>query len=659
MQRLTKIEEKTKQLQGLSSRALLFGLMLSILAVLIVSYAELVVKEIQIAICQFNPAALGLLTILVALNGFISRILRRPFLQPYEVLIAYTMTVLAAMIASRGLMEKLLPALVAINYFANPQNRWAEAFFPHIPRWLVPFDPKGMEVQPPAKYFYEGSDGIVIWSEWLTPLLAWSIVVAGVWMCFLAIASIWRRQWSEHEKLNFPLTQPPLQLIEPSNRANLLRNKLAWLGFALSAFVFFINGLNRLFPSIPPIRVSWTLNDYLTDRPFNAIFFTPVYTSYAAVGFAYFLPSQLLFSLWFFFWLTRLQDILLSWLGYEHMLINMPLYPTRLYIGYQVLGSYLVLVWFFWRAALPYLRQVFAKTFGKGDIDDTNELIPYRVAVLLGMMGLAIAITWGIAVGLSPVVAVTEFAVYLGIVVLVMARSVAEGGLMMTETSFRPIDLMRLFMPKHQLGARNLTILGFTDAVFTRDLRGLLVTPLLDSLKMSESVNLSRRALLLPSVLAMISGFVTAAIYQLKLPHTYGALTMYWYAYQGNPRWAFEDHISSILGQDNPPNYIRGFFIASIVITYAMVAARSHFWWFPFHPLAYALSASWTMIVFWFPIFLAWLIKGLILRYAGVRAFHRYAPFFIGLIYGEFFMAVVWAVHSLITRKPAPFFPWP
>jgi hypothetical protein len=658
MQRLDVTVER-EQLQGLSLRAILVGLVFSICAVLIVSYAELVVKEIQIAICQFNPLALGLLAILVALNGLVSWVLRCTFLRPHEILIVYTMTVLAAMIASRGLMEKLLPALVAINYFANLQNRWAEAFFPHIPKWLVPFDPKGMEAQPPAKYFYEGSKGVVVWSEWLTPLLVWSVVVAGVWMCFLAIVTIWRRQWADHEKLNFPLTQPPLQLIEPSNRSNLLRNRLAWMGFAISACVFFVNGFNRLYPTIPRIRVDWRLNDYLTDRPFNAIYFTPVYTSYAAVGFAYFLPTQLLFSLWFFFWLTRLQDIVLSWLGYEHMLVNMPLYPTRLYIGYQVLGAYLVLVWFFWRAALPYLRQVLGKTFGRSEIDDTNELMPYRVAVLLGVLGLIVAIVWGIAAGLSPTIAIVEFSVYLGVVVLVMARSVAEGGLMMTETSFRPIDLMRLFVPKHQLGARNLTILGFTDAVFTRDLRGLLVTPLLDSLKMSESVRLRRRSLLFPAVLAMIVGFVTAAIYQLKLPYTYGALTMYWYAYQGNPRWAFEDHIGSILGQDNPPGYIRGFFVASVVLTYAMVVARSHFWWFPLHPLAYALSASWTMIVFWFPIFVAWLVKTLILRYAGIRAFHRYAPFFVGLIYGEFFMAVVWATHSLITRKPAPSFPWP
>ncbi len=652
-------ELKTERRYSFSGQALIVGLLFAVGAVFLVSYTELVVKQIQIAICQFNPAALGLLAVLVLLNGLVSWILKRPFLRPHEVLIVYTMTVVAAMISSRGLMEKLLPALVAINYFANPQNRWAEAFFPHIPRWLVPFDPRGTERQPPARYFYEGSGGVVIWQEWLLPLAAWAIVVAAVWVCFLAIATVWRRQWSDHEKLNFPLTQPPLQLIEPTNRAALLHNRLTWLGFSLAALVFLVNGLHILFPAVPPIRVEWSLNDYFTDRPFNAIYYTPVYTSYAAVGFAYFLPTQLLFSLWFFFWLTRVQDIVLAWLGYEHMLVGMPLYPTRLYIGYQVAGAYLVLTWFFLRSALPYWRQVLASLRKRSTVDDRNELMPYRAAVVLGLTGLMVAIGWGIAAGLTPIVAVIEFVVYLGVVVLVMARSVAEGGLMMTETSFRPIDLMRLFVPKHQLGARNLTILGFLDAVFTRDLRGLLVTPLLDSLKMSEQVRLSRRSLLLPTVLAMGAGFIVSAFYQLKLPYTYGALTMYGYAYQGNPRWAFEDHIGSILGQDNPPNYIRGFFAASMLLTYAMVAARSHFWWFPFHPLAYALSASWTMIVFWFPVFVAWLVKSLMLRYAGVRAFHRYAPFFVGLIYGEFFMAVVWAIHSLITRKPAPFFPWP
>ncbi|MCS7224171.1 MAG: hypothetical protein NZ959_06410 [Armatimonadetes bacterium] len=645
--------------QRATLKAVCFGLLLSVPAIVIVSYAELVVKEIQIAICQFNPAALGLLLVVVLINRILSAFLKRSFLSPPEVLIVYTMTVLSVMIASRGLMEKLLPALVAVNYFANIQNRWKEAFFADTPRWLVPFDPTGPETQTVSKLFYEGTQGPIPWQEWATPLLSWSIVVAAVWSVFLAIAAIWRRQWADHEKLNFPLTQPPLQLIDPSNWSAVVTNRLAWWGFALSASVFFLNGLHVLHPAIPQVRVGWVLNDYFPERPLNAMYYTPLYTSYAAVGFAYFLPTQLLFSLWFFFWLTRLEDIFFSAIGYDHLLIGMPLYPTRLYIGYQVMGAYLVLVFIFWRAAYPFLKEAIRSVRRRGQTGDEDELMPYSWSFLLATVGFLMAVLWGRAAGLNWWVSVTEFALYLGVVVMVMARSVAEGGLMMTEASFRPIDVFRLFAPKHLLGRRNLTVLAYTDAVFTRDLRGLLITPLLDSLKMCEKVGLRRRSLLLPVGISLVVSFLVAATYQLYIPYRYSGITLYHYVYQGNPRWSFEDHTPAILGRDDPPGFRRPAFGVGVLLTLLMWFARSRFWWFPFHPLAYALSGSWTLIVFWFPLFAAWVIKSLLLRYFGVTVFHRAAPFFIGLIFGEFSMAVLWAVHSAIRRKPGPFFPWP
>jgi len=71
------------------------------------------------------------------------------------------------------------------------------------------------------------------------------------------------------------------------------------------------------------------------------------------------------------------------------------------------------------------------------------------------------------------------------------------------------------------------------------------------------------------------------------------------------------------------------------------------------------VSASWTMIVFWFPCLVAWVVKGLILRWGGMRLYAKARPFFLGLVLGEFSSAVVWTVFSFITKTPAPFFPWP
>ena len=62
----------------------------------------------------------------------------------------------ASMISSRGVMEKLIPALIAVNYFTNETNSWDTLFFPHIKPWLIPFSPEQQGQASIAISFYEG-----------------------------------------------------------------------------------------------------------------------------------------------------------------------------------------------------------------------------------------------------------------------------------------------------------------------------------------------------------------------------------------------------------------------------------------------------------------------------------------------------------------------
>ncbi len=101
------------------------------------------------------------------------------------------------------------------------------------------------------------------------------------------------------------------------------------------------------------------------------------------------------------------------------------------------------------------------------------------------------------------------------------------------------------------------------------------------------------------------------------------------------------------------------FFAAGVIVTLFLSYMRAAFFWWPFHPLGYALSISWTMSVFWFSCFVAWLIKGLILRYGGMTLYIRARPWFLGMVLGEFGMAVVWTLVSALTDSPTPVFPWP
>jgi len=69
---------------------------------------------------------------------------------------------------------------------------------------------------------------------------------------------------------------------------------------------------------------------------------------------------------------------------------------------------------------------------------------------------------------------------------------------------------------------------------------------------------------------------------------------------------------------------------------------RQRFVWWPLNPIAFPVSATYLINYHWFAIFLAWVFKGVILKYAGVKGYRFMLPFFLGLILGEFFTASLW-----------------
>ena len=50
----------------------------------------------------------------------------------------------------------------------------------------------------------------------------------------------------------------------------------------------------------------------------------------------------------------------------------------------------------------------------------------------------------------------------------------------------------------------------------------------------------------------------------------------------------------------------------------------------------------------WFPIFIAWLLKRVILRASGLQGYRTAVPFFLGLVLGEFVVGSVWNILGLV-----------
>ena len=246
---------------------------------------------------------------------------------------------------------------------------------------------------------------------------------------------------------------------------------------------------------------------------------------------------------------------------------------------------------------------------------------------------------WLTIAGMSPWLAMAQMGIYLFFVAIIMSRAVCEAGLLMTETSFLPQALIRLVYPLENLGATNLSMMAMVNIVFARDLRGILLSPLLDNQKMAGELRVRQRSLLVPLATAFVVAFVVAAFFFLYFSYTKGNLTLYGYP-NDNAKGQYNLSRSLIQGDAPVPTATDyGGFAVGIVVTILLVWARGHFSWFPLHPLAYAIVPTWSGFVFWFPFFIAWVVKSLVLRFGGAELYRRLSPFMLGHDSGRIFLS--------------------
>ena len=102
-----------------------------------------------------------------------------------------------------------------------------------------------------------------------------------------------------------------------SGLSKLLRNRLFWIGFGIVAVVDIVNNLNHLYPNVPqiPIVNAFSFREYLVERPWNAMSWVTINLYPFIIGIAFFLPTDLAFSCWFFFLFYNLQLVVTSAIG--------------------------------------------------------------------------------------------------------------------------------------------------------------------------------------------------------------------------------------------------------------------------------------------------------------------------------------------------------
>jgi hypothetical protein len=629
---------------GTTFRAFVIGGLLSFFIGVAAPYGNMIIRGSYMALNISTPIAFFLFFLLVGVVNAVMRLVwAHAALRPGELVTIYIMMIIAATVPTKGFTEAWLAKIVGPYYYATPENQWDMWVLPHIREWLVPQD------QAAIRYFFEGLPaGMAIpWGAWIAPVIYWSALFIALCFVMLCISVILHRQWAHNERLIYPLIQVPLDMVredENGSAANPFFKSIAmWIGFAIPVLVTSVNGLRSYYPAIPAIELSTALS------AFRETISIPVHMSFSMVGFSYLINLDIALGIWFFYLLVTVEEGVFNILGiFSTETLDMYGAASPI-IAHQGMGAAIVLVLSSMWIARRHLADVVRKAYtGDSRIDDSGEMLSYRTAVLGLLGGFAFMAIWlqraGLPAWLVPLFLLAVFALFTA-----LTRVVAEAGLAAVRAPLTPVSFLVSGVGSSAIGASGMVLLGLSFS-WAVNFRTFVLASAANGLKLSDEVGMARkRPLFWAMMLALTLSLIGSIWIILRLAYTHGGINLNQWFFIGGANTPFQfvaPHITSPLEASASGWIWTG--VGAGIMGLLMLARQQLLWW-PVHPLGFFISTTWMAQFVWFSVFLAWLIKFVVLRYGGPRLYRVSRPFFLGLILGHFTVAGAWLVVDYFT----------
>jgi hypothetical protein len=633
--------------RGVTIRAILIGLVLIAINNYWITVIEVRWYALDGTCLPIFVTPIFILFVLALTNMGVRLVVPSISLRRGEMIVIYSMMVMGAAFAGHDLIQNLFGTIGHAYHGANDANRYHDLFFRYLPEsWFL--NDKTAAGKFALNGFYQGNVYPWTWAimkVWVTPLALWGtfmIALVGVMMCMNVLI---RKQWTEHEKLVFPLIQLPLEMTAPDSGHRLYASRLMWGGFAIAFSIGLINGLAMLYPSLPMLQgvKAYDLAPSLGNGPMQAMARGGnglKMASYPfAIGLAYFIPLDLSFSCWFFYIARKLMQVAGEAFGLGGVGNNdFPYYDSQSSGAWLALGVIIVI------GALPYLKAVWRQAWNeRGSDADRAESRLYRRAIIGIVIGCAVLMALAMSMGMAGWAAALFFGIYF-LIAITITRVRAELGTPHEIYFVNPQQIMVSLLGFNLIGPMNLTGI-YSMYWFNRCVRSHPMPNQLESLKMAEGTAIKIVPLVLTLMLASVGGLLASYYSNLSVTYAGGAgakCAVGFKAWVGRESF---DRLSTALRDRPAVDTLR---ISYMAVGAAMVIAlkmlRGSFAGWPFHPAGYALAVSYAMDYFWFAFIISWLAKLLIVRYGGMKLHNKAVPFFLGLILGDFCIGSIWAI---------------
>ncbi len=507
--------------------------------------------------------------------------------------------------------------------------------------------------------------GQVPWASWApVAFFNWLLVVA--WqLCMFFVVVFFQEQWVEKEHLPFPIATPGVKMIEYATKegkkengtTDIFKEKFLWVGFLIAFLLYCLDIIHMFIPSIQSFaNLYWNVASWYGGTDVNGLLRLELPPTLLVLNLL--MPTDVLLTAWVW--------NLIAWTIYPSILISNGIIPnvlaggegaardaliywvgsTRLALkGEMVLMSIAIFTFILnYKYIAEKLKQAFS-----GSAKET--FISPRISIIGTIICALIVLSMYFVIGIEAWVAIVSIA-YSFLAQIGYSRMRAEywqvGGTMSTWISCNigaqicwggeAVQQPWFYHTATGAWINNLNWTIHPDAM------GLQHTAL-DGFAIADRVGANKKhvafawiigALLLPA-LAIVYRLGMAYGYQqgLNFPFdntTYGHGAYVWGA-GVMPFWTTT--------QDAAADVCFGLIVAGV-----MMFMKANYAWFPFNVLGMVIGGEmnpWWMLLSFFS---AWLVKTLILRFAGVRFYeNKVIPFIVGWIAG-------WVICKLLIMFP-------
>ena len=601
-------------------------------------YAVIMLQGSYMALNSSSPGAIFLFFVLVVVVNTLLRALGRGLaLGRADLVLIYAMMLLASAVPTQAFVGYLIPIISGLYYYATPENNWGEIFFPHVTPWLVPQDRQAIVD------LHEGlSPGESIpWGAWSETLSYWYVFFLVLSFMMLCMSSILHRQWSQHERLAYPMVQLPLKMVEEGQPgfklAPLFKQRLLWIGFAVPFVLLSFKGLHYYFPAVPqPIQSAGQLG-WIGEGPKLNLHWV-----YAWIGFFYLVNLDISFSIWFFYLFNKAQEGIFASLGIASSeKLSLYSYSQTADLTHEVMGACLIFVAYTLWMGRRHLGAVWRKAW-RGDpaVDDAGEMLSYRVAVFGFLVSLLFVGVWLWASGV-PLAILPLFLLVCLIFYVFVTRAVATAGLATARSPMVAAFFVISAVGAPVIGAKGLTALTFTY-IWQSEMRLFPMIAAANSLKLAEAVVGSKRRLFWGMALALVVSLAGATWIIFQVCYEHGGINLHPFFMTRQANRTFTDMARPIV--DPLPADMRGWLFTGIggLVEAVLLWGHHRFYWWPLHPLGFIVSVGWLANQVWFSVLIAWALKLGIVKWGGMPLYERAKPFFLGLILGEATAAGLW-----------------